>query len=153
MGTGPSFKGIYGEPVELTKAWPRCRGQLHPRAHPRAEAKIVKGYQGGDAELQGHTQRQGHHGADRFHQIARNKIPLHGTSGDNYLTHTRGIRSWLLTLDHKRIGVMYLVSILLMFLLGGVFALLVRTELLHAAGKTIIGQDTSTSCSRCTARS
>jgi cytochrome c oxidase subunit 1 len=30
----------------------------------------------------------------------------------NYLNETRGARSWLLTLDHKRIGVMYLWSIL-----------------------------------------
>jgi cytochrome c oxidase subunit 1 len=48
----------------------------------------------------------------------------------NYLTHTRGIWSWLFTLDHKRIGVMYLVSVLASFFLGGVFALLVRTELM-----------------------
>ena len=52
---------------------------------------------------------------------------------DNYLTHSRGVRSWLCTLDHKRIGVMYLVSILIMFLLGGVFALVVRTALLPFA--------------------
>ena len=57
---------------------------------------------------------------------------------DNYLTHTRGVASWLCTLDHKRIGVMYLVSILLMFLLGGVFALLIRTELL-SPNKGIMG--------------
>ena len=49
---------------------------------------------------------------------------------DNYLTFTRGIKSWMLTLDHKRIGVMYLVSVLTAFFVGGVFALLVRTELL-----------------------
>ena len=49
---------------------------------------------------------------------------------DNYLTHSRGILSWLFTLDHKRIGVMYLISVLSAFLLGGVFALLVRTKLL-----------------------
>jgi cytochrome c oxidase subunit I len=48
---------------------------------------------------------------------------------DNYLTHSRGIMSWLLTLDHKRIGVMYLVGILASFLLGGVIALLIRLEL------------------------
>ncbi|MBL9121429.1 MAG: cbb3-type cytochrome c oxidase subunit I [Phycisphaerae bacterium] len=51
-------------------------------------------------------------------------------SADNYLTHSRGVLSWILTLDHKRIGVMYLVSVLASFLLGGVFALLVRTKLL-----------------------
>ena len=38
-------------------------------------------------------------------------------SGDNYLTHERGIASWLLTLDHKRIGVMYLMCVLGAFLL------------------------------------
>ncbi len=60
---------------------------------------------------------------------------------DNYLTHGRGILSWLCTLDHKRIGVMYLVSILAAFLLGGIFAILIRTELLTPE-KTIMGADT-----------
>ena len=59
---------------------------------------------------------------------------------DNYLTYTRGFRSWALTLDHKRIGVMYLVSVLGSFLVGGIFALLVRTELL-TPGATIPGVD------------
>ncbi len=48
---------------------------------------------------------------------------------DNFLTHTRGFLSWAMTLDHKRIGLMYLVGILASFLLGGVMALLVRAEL------------------------
>jgi cytochrome c oxidase subunit 1 len=48
----------------------------------------------------------------------------------NYLNATRGWKSWAFTLDHKRIGVMYLVAILTAFLLGGLFALLVRLELL-----------------------
>jgi cytochrome c oxidase subunit I len=47
----------------------------------------------------------------------------------NYLNADRGVRSWLLTLDHKRIGIMYLVSVLLAFLLGGIFAMGVRLEL------------------------
>ncbi len=59
---------------------------------------------------------------------------------DNYLTHGRGILSWLFTLDHKRIGVMYLVAITSSFFLGGVFALLVRTELL-TPGLTIMTAD------------
>ncbi|HYE75419.1 MAG TPA: cbb3-type cytochrome c oxidase subunit I, partial [Blastocatellia bacterium] len=33
------------------------------------------------------------------------------------------------TLDHKRIGMMYLVSVLLAFFLGGMMALLIRIEL------------------------
>jgi cytochrome c oxidase subunit I len=49
---------------------------------------------------------------------------------DNYLTFKRGIMSWLVTLDHKRIGVMYLAAVLVSFFVGGVMALLVRTKLL-----------------------
>ena len=59
---------------------------------------------------------------------------------DNYLTYTRGFLSWALTLDHKRIGLMYLVAVLGSFLVGGIFALLVRTELL-TPGATIPGVD------------
>ena len=62
------------------------------------------------------------------------------TLSDNYLTHTRGFLSWALTLDHKRIGVMYLCSVLAAFLLGGIFALLVRTQLLVPDG-LIMTQD------------
>ena len=58
---------------------------------------------------------------------------------DNYLTHARGIASWLFTLDHKRIGVMYLVSVLAAFLLGGIVAMLIRTQLLKPEGLLIHG--------------
>ena len=62
-------------------------------------------------------------------------------SSDNYLTHDKGVLSWIFTLDHKRIGVMYLCSVLTAFALGGFFALLVRTELL-TPGHTIMDHDT-----------
>ncbi|MFM7200394.1 MAG: cbb3-type cytochrome c oxidase subunit I [Myxococcota bacterium] len=54
----------------------------------------------------------------------------HGGSGVNYLNHSSGLSSWLFTLDHKRIGVLYLISVLTAFLLGGFFALGLRLELL-----------------------
>ncbi|MDI3290099.1 cytochrome c oxidase subunit I [Polyangium sp. 15x6] len=57
--------------------------------------------------------------------------------GKNYLNQTAGVWSWLTTVDHKRIGIMYLVSVLVGFGLGGIFALLVRLELLTAK-KTIM---------------
>lgn len=60
---------------------------------------------------------------------------------DNYLNHDKGVLSWIFTLDHKRIGVMYLVGVMTSFLLGGIFALLVRTELL-TPGPTIVDADT-----------
>ncbi|MFK7988671.1 MAG: cytochrome c oxidase subunit I [Sandaracinaceae bacterium] len=65
----------------------------------------------------------------------------HGHSEKNYINEKTGIMSWLITLDHKRIGMMYLLAILTMFLVGGVFALLVRTELL-TPGETIMGPET-----------
>jgi cytochrome c oxidase subunit 1 len=59
---------------------------------------------------------------------------------DNYLTHDKGVLSWIFTLDHKRIGLMYLVSVLFAFALGGFFALLVRAEL-FTHGPTLITHD------------
>ena len=59
----------------------------------------------------------------------------------SYLKSSRGIMSWLITLDHKRIGVMYLISVCISFILGGTFALLVRLEL-FTHGRTIMDADT-----------
>jgi len=58
-------------------------------------------------------------------------MPLGHAARDNYLTHSRGFQSWAFTLDHKRIGVMYLAAVCTAFLIGGIFALLLRTELLR----------------------
>lgn len=58
----------------------------------------------------------------------------------NYINVSSGIWSWMTTLDHKRIGLMYLVSTLFAFFLGGMAALLVRTELL-TPGPTILTAD------------
>jgi cytochrome c oxidase subunit 1 len=52
----------------------------------------------------------------------------------NYLNVEYGVWSWLLTKDHKRIALLYLASVTLFFFLGGLFALLVRLELLTPAG-------------------
>ena len=59
----------------------------------------------------------------------------------SYLDVSHGLKSWMLTLDHKRIGLMYLFGILIALIIGGAFALLLRTELWDT-GKTIVGQDT-----------
>jgi cytochrome c oxidase subunit I len=58
----------------------------------------------------------------------------HSAPGDNYLTHGRGLLSWLFTLDHKRIGIMYAVVALSAFLLGGLFAMAMRTMLWKPPG-------------------
>jgi cytochrome c oxidase subunit 1 len=53
---------------------------------------------------------------------------------ENYLNANYGIKSWLLTTDHKRIALLYMASITVFFALGGFFALLIRLELLTPAG-------------------
>jgi cytochrome c oxidase subunit 1 len=65
----------------------------------------------------------------------------HGDPMAPYLTAKRGIGSWIYTLDHKRIGLMYLTMVSLAFLTGGMFALIIRTEL-WSRGKTIIDGET-----------
>jgi cytochrome c oxidase subunit 1 len=56
---------------------------------------------------------------------------------ENYLNADYGIRSWLLTTDHKRIALLYLVSVTLFFFVGGVFAVLIRLELLTPQGDLV----------------
>jgi cytochrome c oxidase subunit I len=52
----------------------------------------------------------------------------------NYLNDGHSLGSWLLTRDHKRIAVLYLISITAFFALGGFFAMLIRLELATPAG-------------------
>jgi cytochrome c oxidase subunit 1 len=52
----------------------------------------------------------------------------------NFLTHSRGFLSWALTLDHKRIGLMYTAGVMGSFLLGGVLALMIRAHLFKPEG-------------------
>ena len=57
---------------------------------------------------------------------------------EHYLNKGYGIRSWLLTTDHKRIALLYLMSITFFFFIGGFFALLIRLELLTPAGDLVL---------------
>jgi len=53
---------------------------------------------------------------------------------ESYLGGEYGIKSWFLTQDHKRIGILYLLGLTFFFFLGGLFAVLIRLELLTPAG-------------------
>ncbi len=55
----------------------------------------------------------------------------------HYLNIRYGVKSWLLTTDHKRIALLYLASISLFFFLGGAFATLIRLELMTPAGDLV----------------
>ena len=53
---------------------------------------------------------------------------------EHYLNSTYGIRSWLLTTDHKRIALLYLFSVTFFFFVGGILATMIRIHLLTPQG-------------------
>ncbi len=64
--------------------------------------------------------------------MATNELPR-----EHYLNSEFGIKSWLLTKDHKRIGILYLLSITFFFFIGGFFATLIRIHLLTPEGALV----------------
>ena len=63
-----------------------------------------------------------------------------------------GLWSWLTTVDHKRIGILYGATAFFFFLLGGLEALLIRIQLARPDNDLRQRRRRTTSCSRCTAR-
>jgi cytochrome c oxidase subunit 1 len=55
----------------------------------------------------------------------------------HYLNNGHGLASWLLTKDHKRIAIMYLISISVFFFLGGLMAAGIRLELATPQGDMV----------------
>ena len=62
-----------------------------------------------------------------------------GFERKNYLNADYGVLSWLLTRDHKRIAIMYLISISVMFFLGGLFAVDIAPKKVAGAAMGFIG--------------
>ena len=59
-------------------------------------------------------------------------VPPHHYLNDGY-----GIKSWLLTRDHKRIALLYLAAVTVFFFVGGAFAVLIRLDLATPAGDLV----------------
>src|ERR1700686_1792455 len=55
----------------------------------------------------------------------------------HYLNDGYGIRSWLLTRDHKRIALLYLAAVTFFFFVGGSFAVVIRLDLATPAGDLV----------------
>ncbi len=68
-------------------------------------------------------------------------VASHPEPDNNYWTAGYGLKSWLLTTDHKRIAILYLIMISVFFVIGGLFAVLIRLELLTPAGD-LVSSDT-----------
>src|SRR6266851_2641246 len=64
-------------------------------------------------------------------------LPGHKMPREDYLNATYGIRSWLLTTDHKRIALLYLASVTFFFFIGGLFATMIRIHLLTPTGALV----------------
>ena len=64
-------------------------------------------------------------------------VELSSRSRVHYLNESYGVKSWLLTTDHKRIALLYLVSITFMFLVGAAAAALMRIQLLEPNGAIV----------------
>ena len=68
---------------------------------------------------------------------------------DKLLTNGFTLKSWLLTKDHKRIAIMYLITVSLFFLAGGMYAGAIRLELLTRIA-TCCNRRPTTRCLRST---
>ena len=72
---------------------------------------------------------------------ASTRKALFDTPETHFLNCTKGWKSWAFTLDHKRIGIMYLIGVTLALLLAGTFALALRTHLWAFDGATGMSDD------------
>src|SRR5947208_12296649 len=68
--------------------------------------------------------------------LPQGHVPLPDTH-ENYLNVAFGWKSWLLTTDHKRIAILYVISITFLFFLGGAAATLIRLNLMTPYGEVV----------------
>jgi len=68
---------------------------------------------------------------------AETALPASSLHEASYLREGSTLRSWLLTRDHKRIALLYMISITGFFFIGGAAATLIRLELLTPAGDLV----------------
>ncbi|MEQ8762302.1 MAG: cytochrome c oxidase subunit I [Planctomycetota bacterium] len=64
-------------------------------------------------------------------------VPLIERTREHYLNVRYGIKSWLLTVDHKRIAILYLISITFFFFIGGAAAVVIRLDLATPQGDLV----------------
>ncbi len=147
-GSGPALQGRFGKASHAAR-WPdphdgrRIRAAIHSQSRVAAFAELSPG----DAHFSGANQRRADSAIDRLHQVDRfgkdssamstavAEVPVE--SRINYLNASYGIKSWLFTTDHKRIALLYLGSITLMFFIGGAAAVLMRLHLIEPAGALV----------------
>ncbi len=112
-------------PTRSARSWALRRVLRHrPRGHGHHRQGRVAGRLG--YQVQGFAELDGNRAAP-----AAPCTPRPSPAEDN------GLWSWITTVDHKRIGLMYLVLTFLFFLIGGIFALVIRLQLEHTSNTLI----------------
>ena len=67
-------------------------------------------------------------------------------------TYRSSLYDWVTTTDHKKIGILYIINSFIFFFIGGILAMLVRTELAVPGAPVPDAIRPTTKCSRCTRR-
>src|SRR6185312_13668392 len=115
-----------------------CRRKLCPRFDPRPEEAGRGRLCAGHADLRRADQRRRSRQTRRLHPVDRpaagGRRLMHAPRDETYLNSGIGIRSWLLTTDHKRIALLYFAGITFFFFVGGIAASLIRLELITPQG-------------------
>ena len=155
-GRGPSLVGLYGKQEKLRNGDMKLVDETLIRQADRESQFHHPAQLSADhAHLPGPDQRGAGVAADRLRQVARDgrkederemsttvipEMPgqeIPAESRVNYLNASYGVKSWLLTTDHKRIALLYLGSITFMFFVGGLFAVLMRLHLIDPQGALV----------------
>src|SRR5207248_9861490 len=77
-------------------------------------------------------------GAGRVHQgLERASAMTALIEPPSYLRAHSGLWSWLTTRDHKRIAILYMLAVTLFFAVGGLFAVVIRLELMTPEGDLV----------------
>src|SRR5262249_38721754 len=119
------------------------RRRLHPRVDPQSAGEDRRRLSAPHADVSGARQRGDGDAADRLSEDAASGAgkgtmsAVASRARTHYLNVDYGVRSWLLTVDHKRIALLYLRAVTLMFFVGGIFAVLIRLELLTPSGDLV----------------
>ncbi len=73
--------------------------------------------------------------------IVSDRTEVAATVGvDNYLTANYSLKSWLFTLDHKRVAILYLLGVTFFFMIGGGAAVVFRLELMTPQGDLVTSE-------------
>ena len=154
MRNAPAKKPMYASPTKLD----RQRRQVPRHAQSRSHRAIRSTSSSPTCSSGSKEIRDGHHRTTlpQSRHRRRRRAPFVTPSSSLGVfrrpVSTTGWRVWVFTVDHKKLGIMYGVAAMFFFIVGGIEALLIRSQLARPNGKVLQRQTCTTRCSRCTPR-